>query len=224
MTILKVGGAEIEVDEAKALVAEYVSKSGGWAYPAYDAYEGSGGTTVGDADLLAPLLLNVRNLSLDAYYAMQALLPEINSQLSELAGMTLLEADDETLSKLADLLALHETRQIPGVLLTTFSKVLHRMAPELIPLYDDHIRRCYMELGQPVIPTAKKGTRNWTEFTILWLRAVQADLRVHHDEWRELAGLAEHPTITPLRALDMIGWRLGRPGGMDGQAVSDTEV
>lgn len=224
MTILRVGGAEIEFAEARELVSGYVSKSGGWAYPAYDAYQGSGGSSLGDADLLAPVLLNVRNLSLDSYYAMQALLPEINEALVALKGQSLLGADDSTVAQLADLLSLHETRSIPGVLLTTFSKVLHRMVSGLIPLYDDHIRRCYMDIGEPVILRAKKGTRDWTQFTTLWLKAVQADLAQSYDQWSDLAQLATEPSVTPLRALDIVGWRLGRPQGPNADEVSDTEV
>lgn len=224
MMMLNVGGAEIELAEAKRLVAEYVSGRDGWAYPAYDSYRGSGEPTVGDADVLAPVLLNVRNMSLDSYYALLEILPEINAALAPLRGKTLLDADADTLTELADLLALHDTRAIPGVLLTTFSKILHRKAPELIPLYDENIRRCYMDLGDPVIPRAAKGSRSWTAFTNLWLSAVQTDLRDHHDRWTELAALATHPPISPLRALDIVGWRLGgaAEGGVGGEP--DEEV
>lgn len=224
MTTLKVGGADVEFAKAAEMVSEYVSKSGGWAYPAYDAYGGSGGSLLGDADLLAPVLLNVRNLSLNSYYAMHELLPEINEALAGLHGKTLLYADEETLAGVAELLSMHETRAIPGVLLTTFSKVLHRMAPDLVPLYDEHIRRCYMEIGEPVIPRAKKGTRDWTEFTTLWLRSVQADLAQSHDEWTELANMATSPSVSPLRALDIVGWRLGGPEGPSSDAISYEEV
>jgi len=58
--LLRVGGALIERDRAIDWAREYLTGSAAWAYPAYDAYQArSDPDAIEDADLLAPVLLNV---------------------------------------------------------------------------------------------------------------------------------------------------------------------
>jgi hypothetical protein len=40
---------------------------------------------------------------------------------------------------------------------------------------------------------------------------VKKDLATQLEHWTTLAGLATGPTVTPLRALDIVGWHLGDP-------------
>ncbi len=60
MSAVKIGGVVVDRDEALAYAQRYLTDGAGWPYPAYDAYErdrAAGPLT--DADLLAPVLLNV---------------------------------------------------------------------------------------------------------------------------------------------------------------------
>jgi hypothetical protein len=62
---LKIGGVTVDRDEAFDHAWRYLTDGSGWAYPAYDAFEAD--RTAGpltDADLLAPVLLNVNRLSI----------------------------------------------------------------------------------------------------------------------------------------------------------------
>jgi hypothetical protein len=47
--------------------------------------------------------------------------------------------------------------------------------------------------------------RSWVA---AWLPEVQADLVAGKDHWETIAAMATGPAITPLRAMDMVTWRL----------------
>lgn len=93
--------------------------------------------------------------------------------------------------------------------MSKLAKVLHRKRPELIPLFDEHIRRCYSVLGTPPVPEMK--VRSGRDFCLAWLPALQHDLKSQWTQWQQIADLATKPTISPLRAPDMVGWKLGQP-------------
>ncbi|MDQ0261924.1 DUF6308 family protein [Sinomonas atrocyanea] len=98
MTALRVGGLPVEEDQAQSWVEEYLLPGGAPSgYPAYDAYEGSGKgrRDLGDADLLAPALLNVHRNPVPTYYSLQALVPALNEGLGNVpADVALEDADD----------------------------------------------------------------------------------------------------------------------------------
>lgn len=161
-------------------------------------------------DLLAPILLNVRHISLQTYDSLIEALPDLNANLALISRDAALEtASARDLGRVSDLFGVLDDLALPGVQLTTLSKILHRKRPRMIPLYDEHIRRCYQELGDPPVP-GEKG-RSWGGFADLWLPAVQNDLATQLSSWQEIAALAPGPAITPLRALDIVGWFRGRP-------------
>lgn len=210
MTTLSVGGASVEYDEAKAWATEYlVGRPGASAYPAYDGYPGSAGDSVEVQDLLAVTLLNVSNKPLKVYYGLESQLELLNERLlaPDLKG-SLRDASPATLEAIADLFDVLEEKPADNVKLTTLSKVLHRKRPELLPLFDTKIRYCYTDCAGAPVPTKKK--RSWRDYRLAWLSAVQHDLDRQHDQWKEIAAIAPGPKITPLRALDIIGWELGR--------------
>lgn len=208
--LVRVGGAEKPRDEVLEYAADYLSVNGKWAYPAYDSYPGTPGQFVGDADLLAVCLLNAGQQIIPSYYGMRRLVGAMNETLSDtaLAGDSA-DAGSKTLGAIANMFGIldkHPTRQVGK---TKLMKVLHRKRPELIPLFDENIRRCYSELGSQPVP-AVKG-RLHRDFAMAWLPALQRDLREQRMLWDEIVDMAdpEFP-ITPLRAIDIVGWHLGR--------------
>lgn len=191
------------------MVREYVSEYGRWSYPAYDGYLRDAPTDdVRQQDLLAASLLNAGQQPIPTYYGLLALLPEINRRLADPRLMgPLNEADDDTLEAIADLYGILDEHPQHQVQLTKLSKVLHRKRPDLLPLYDENIRRCYFEFGDSVRVTPVKRRKDRARM-LAWLPEVRKDLRDGLQTWNDLAALAGNPTISPLRALDILGWRL----------------
>lgn len=204
---LTVGGRKITLDKAMVFARSYLSGEGNWAYPAYDAYPGHPGTDVGRADLLAVALLNVHQRPVESYYGLESLLPLINGRLADpaLSG-PLADADQETIDAIARLFGVLDEKRPTYVSLTKLSKVLHRKRPELIPLYDKNISRCYADEGLD----PRDRSRSWHDYSRLLLVAMKRDLADQIDHWLEIADLATQVKITPLRAMDIVGWHLGR--------------
>lgn len=207
--IVRVGGASRPWSEVEVHVKDYLSGTGGWAYPAYDTYPGTPGSEVGEADLLAVCLLNAGQNPIPTYYGLQGLIPAMNNSLAKLpADETFAEASQETLSGIADLFGILDDTPTSQVGKTKLMKVLHRKRPELIPLFDENIRRCYSEIGDPPVPAMKR--RSHRDFAIAWLPALQQDLREQEQTWNRIASYASSVPITPLRALDIVGWWMGK--------------
>lgn len=207
--MITVGGFTQPVDKARRMVREYVTEYGRWSYPAYDGYLRDAPTCdVRQQDLLAASLLNAGQQPIPTYYGLLSLLPEINRRLADprLRG-TFNEADDDTLEAIAELYGVLDEHPQHQVQLTKLSKVLHRKRPDLLPLYDENIRRCYFEFGDPVrvVPVKRRKDR---DRMLVWLPEVRKDLQEGLQTWNDLASLAAEPTISPLRALDILGWRL----------------
>ncbi|EMY33578.1 hypothetical protein D477_014291 [Arthrobacter crystallopoietes BAB-32] len=207
--LLRVGGVSMPFDEATDYVRVYTANTTRtWSYPAYDGYPGSPAETVELPDLLAASLLNAGQKPIVSYYAFEELLPEINKRLMvpELTG-TLAEATPAMLEALADLFGVLDDHKVKHVGMTKLAKVLHRKRPDLIPLYDENIRRCYSDLGTKPVPVVKRRTRR--DFCRAWLPVLRDDLVSQQESWQQLADLATEPKISPLRAMDMVGWKLG---------------
>lgn len=209
MTILRVGGAAVELDEAKQWATTYlVERPGTSAYPTYDGYPGFCGECVGKQDLLAIALLSVSNNPIPAYYGLEALLGPMNERLnnSDITG-DLASASPETIDAMVNLFGILEEHPTSHVRLTTLSKVLHRKRPKLLPLFDKNIAYCYSECDGAPVPYL--DGRSYADYRREWVTALQDDLKSQLPYWEEIASLAPGPPITPLRALDIIGWELG---------------
>lgn len=210
---IRVGGATAPFHEALNWATKYIANTNRtFSYPAYDAYPGAETDIVGAQDLLAPALLNAGHNPVKSYYTLECLLDEINTRLTDPAMTgSLAEATPETMKAIARLFGVLDGVETPGVKLTKLSKVLHRKRPDLIPLYDPHIWRCYVDFGTGSPVNRVKG-RSREDFALLWLPAVQKDLNEQFDKWEQIASLATKPAISTLRALDIVGWWLGAPG------------
>ncbi|MDJ0354411.1 DUF6308 family protein [Pseudarthrobacter sp. PH31-O2] len=207
-TTITVGGLTTDLSHANTLASEYMNQYGSWSYPAYDSYQGNGERdTVGPQDTLAVALLNAGQNPVGTQYTFLGLLDEINVLLRDgsLTG-TLDEAGPETLEAIARLYGVLDGKRNPNVRLTKLSKALHLKRPQLLPLYDKNIWQCYGELGK--IRVASIKGRNNADFMRAWLPEVQKDLRDGMEHWRAMAALAPGPTVSPLRVLDIVGWRL----------------
>lgn len=209
MTILRVGGAKVDFDEAKAWARTYLTERPKTsAYPAYDGYPGSCGDLLGPQDLLAASLLNVFNNPIPVYYGLETLMDSLNERLEDPAiSGDLATADDETLKAIVRLFGVLEATPTKYVRLTTLSKVLHRKRPSLIPLFDDNIGYCYSQCEGAPVPY--EDGRSHEGYRHAWLNALQEDLVTQLPYWEDIAAMAPGPRITPLRALDIIGWELG---------------
>jgi hypothetical protein len=207
---ITVGGVHTDIEHATILAREYMNQYGKWSYPAYDGYPGNGDPdTVGPPDILAAGLLNAGQNPIRTQYTFLGLLDEINDLLRDeaLTG-TLDEAGSETLAAVARLYGVLDREEpTPGVRRTKLSKVLHLKRPRLLPLYDNYIWRCYGELGDKIRVPGVKG-RNNEDFMVAWLPEVQKDLRDGMQHWEAMAALAPGPAVSPLRVLDIVGWRL----------------
>ena len=156
---------------------------------------------------------------------MQELVPRINERLSHPALQGALERPQEgTIEAIVDLYDVVNEYRVPYVRLTTLTKVLHRKKPELLPLFDLNIRRCYVYRGDHP-PLARFKMSESREFIQAWVTAAQKDLKEGAQCWRQVASLAPGPKITPLRAMDIVGWEVGRrPNGHFKLRVDENQV
>jgi hypothetical protein len=194
---------------AHVYATRYLSEGHGWAYPSYDGYQRESATgPLVDGDLLAPVLLNVPFFRITTYEALRARRPKLQEALDEIpTDLDLLDARNDDLSLLGCLFAVLDGDGVSGVGGTVLAKVLHRKRPRFIPLYDERVRSVYQDREAAPVP-AVRG-RSWEAFMPLFAAAVRDDLRRELAFYSELAGLAQDPPITPLRALDIVAWWVG---------------
>ncbi|WP_420713952.1 DUF6308 family protein [Arthrobacter sp. H14-L1] len=64
----------------------------------------------------------------------------------------LASASDETDKAIVRLFGVLESTPAKCVRLTTLSKVLHRVRPALLPLFDDNIKHCYSGVSGATVP------------------------------------------------------------------------
>ncbi len=215
MNELRIGGVVVDRDDALAHARRYLTNGTGWGYPAYDAYEqerAAGPLT--DADLLAPVLLNVNRMTIRTYEALQAVRAELDDHLARVPlDLDLADAGTDELAVLGQMFAVLDGPGVWGARGTVLAKVLHRKRPRFIPLYDEQVRSVYQDGTDAPVPSPPRRTRRaWRDFVVLYAAAVQQDLRREADLWREIAALAPDPPITALRALDIVAWRAGQRG------------
>ncbi len=206
MAELQIGGVHVQRDAALQLAHRYLTAGRGWAYPSYDGYAAAHarGPLV-DGDLLAPVLLNVRQLSITTYEELQEARPRLQSLLDRIPErQSLADAGREDFELIGELFGVVDDRAIRGARGTVISKVLHRKRPDFIPLYDLRVGAVYQHGPDAPVPVVKH--RPWREFAPLFAAAIQADLRREAEFWGQVSALASEPAITPLRALDIVAW------------------
>jgi hypothetical protein len=207
---LRIGGVVVDRADAFKHASRYLTGGSGWAYPSYDGYEADRATgPLTDADLLAPVLLNVNHLKIETYEALQAVRPTLDDVLARIPpDLDLADATEVQLPLLGELFSVLDGAGIPGARGTVLSKVLHRKRPRFIPLYDEQVRAIYQDGNAAPVPPHQG--RTWSAFVVQFAAAVQDDLRREAPFWAQIAALAPGPPITPLRALDIVAWSAGR--------------
>ena len=165
-----------------------------------------------DADFLAPVLLNVSHLRVRTYAGLKRERDTLQQVLDALPpGLDLRTAGADDLQRLGDLYSILDDAGVHGAQGTVLAKVLHRKRPAFIPLYDEQVRGVYVG-GSPAPVPEPSGYRSWRDFLILFASAVRDDLRRESSFWESVASLAGEPSITPLRALDIVAWWAGDTG------------
>lgn len=208
MRVIRIGSMTARFEDAQRFVAGHVDPAvTGKGYPAYDAYPGSPTDMLGEQDLLAPALLNAFQKPIESYYSLLRVMPRLNELLSELdtvaADRTLANADEELVNSVAALYRVLDETKVKQIGRVKLSKVLHRKRPNLIPITDRQIALCYT--GQLGIDR----NRSYEEYAQQWLHLAQQDFSTQVDSFAELAKLALDPVISPLRAMDIVGWGIG---------------
>lgn len=197
-------GGTLLVDDAEALVADYLDPGHGFAWPAYDTLETNGSSTLVTGDLLAPTLLEA-HVDPSRFRVLSEMLPELQS-VAALPPVALHDADDATIDAVAGLFAVLDTPHYHrrGIRGTIVSKVLHRKRPDLVPLYDSRIDAAYRASGQ--VP--HETHRSWQQFMGLICRLMRADLQRHSDVFTSLQVFARGrgAELTWLRILDICIW------------------
>lgn len=217
---LRIGGVILDRSLAQDAARKYLSGSGGYSYPGYDAFDGGAGPwRLADGDLLAPALLNA-GVRVPGFYALADARPKLEAWLSEVpTDLRLHEAGDRELAQLGELFALVDDG-LPHVGGVTLSKVMHRKRPAFIPLYDPNIWHCYAGSDDAPVPRAKQ--RTWQQFIILLAGTMIDDLHREHDWLTKIAAFAAGPVpVTNLRALDIVAWQAGKAAGLHDLADHD---
>lgn len=219
--LLRVGHAIVPFEQALSWTRPYLDAAQNrrtakpFAFPAYDEYEvkHNDPERLSDADLLAPVLLNV-GISIRSYYALQAIREPLNTVLHDIGDLTLIEASDKQVSDLVSRsysVLDHPATRPPGIKGTKLSKILHRKRPDFLVLHDTWVQNCY--LGTNTVPVVERGRRTWTEYMVLISLAIRDDLVTQQDAWRELLAASSptsEPTTTLVRLLDIVAWRAGQ--------------
>jgi len=163
MSELTIGNRSVTTGDATQWVSDYTTTpkdpNKPYGYPWYDTYDTGDSPLLVDGDLLAPVLLNVRP-SIAAYRSLKGMTEQLNLILREIpTDSSLLTTED--LSVIGRLYKpLDDENDSHGVRGTTLAKVLHRKRPNLIPLFDVEIRKCYSTKHGNVaarIPAAATG-------------------------------------------------------------------
>ena len=215
--VLRVGGLQVSLSQAEDWVRNYFDADANknsrkpFAYPAYDALAtGSHSDELNDGDLLAPTLLNAAP-KIAAFYALQSARETLEAGLRATpTGVTLGAAvEDSSLARrMQALIGVLDERKLPGVKLTTLTKILHRKRPDFMPLHDKFVAGCYVGTREPFPMRSEKG-RTWARYWVLMAAAIESDLRTQAEDWARLGKLAGG-NVAALRVFDVVAWNAGK--------------
>ncbi|TDO57495.1 hypothetical protein EV651_111221 [Kribbella sp. VKM Ac-2571] len=210
---IQVGKVTIGLQTARDWVREYTDAARNetaadpYAYPAYDQYEQDTNNPrrLTDADLLAPVLLNV-SVSIRTFYALGRIRDELEAGLATIDPRRPLAElnDSEIAESMQALYGVLDTDPRPhGVRATVLSKVLHRKAPQTLVLHDTWVRKCYVGAGGPV---REAKVRTWVKYMTELTVAIRDDIQNQRSSLQQLE--AEVPAaLSHVRLLDILAWK-----------------
>jgi hypothetical protein len=227
---VRVGNVQIAQETAVGWVRDYTdaerntARPNPYAYPAYDEYERENNDPrrLTDADLLAPVLLNV-GLSIRAFYGLQRIRGTLEKGLAnEDLRRPLAEIDNpERVAGMVKPLygVLDNSQTKPwGVKGTTLSKILHRKAPQSLVLHDKWVRACYVGDNGPV-PRARD--RSWADYMVAVTTAIGEDIRTQPGAFAQLdAATGAAGRLSHVRLLDILAWKSQGGSPVDGPEPS----
>ena len=215
--VVRVGRVSIPIPKAEEWVRTYTNAARNevaanpYAFPAYDHYdvEHNEPSRLSDADLLAPVLLNLR-MSVRAFYGLQRIRPELEKALAHKdLQVPLYGLDDpaDVAAVVGPLYRVLDGSAAPsGVLGTTLSKVLHRKRPHTLVLHDTWVRGCYVG-DEATAPVHKERHRSWAEYMSLISVAIGHDLRTQRSLFDRLGAATGEPgNVSDVRLLDILAW------------------
>lgn len=200
------------MDTATRLVTDYTSRDerfakSPYAYPAYDDYcKHNAPDELTDADLLAPVLLNVQ-VKIRSFYDLQKARGRLQDGLKKIPRFVdLVDIEkreiEEMVSSLYKVLDCPDTKPW-GVSVTTLSKILHRKRPESLVLHDKWVEKCYLG-GNHGQFQAVKGRRK-VDYMVALSLAIARDIKDQRELFDALAGSASCD-LTHVRILDILAW------------------
>lgn len=217
---VKVGHVEIPLREAAGWVRTYTdikkntTGSAPYAYPAYDHYqadEGNDPKRLTDADLLAPVLLNVTP-KIRSFYDLQRIRGNLEDALNN-PDLELPLAETSDSARIAEMVApLYAVLDDPvtkpwRVRATLLSKILHRKRPQSLVLHDKWVRACYVGDGKPVPSVPSGQTRTWADYMTAVTAAIGHDIRTQPGAFAELDDATGTPgQLSHVRLLDILAW------------------
>lgn len=211
---LRIGDREVAIGQAESWLRDYTkgdrTLKRPYSFPAYDHYQpDSDPGKLSDADLLAPMLLNV-GMSVRAFYDLQKVTDRLEHGLAAIACDLILETATEgkVQESVAALYGVIDKRgdKPRDVRVTRLSKILHRKRPQFLVLNDRRVRTCY----QQTIEYPKKG-RPWSQYMVDLSLAIRRDLRSQRTAFDLLATAVQSAgPISRVRLLDVLAWNLGR--------------
>lgn len=213
---VRIGRVVIDLDTAKDWLADYTNgeanrtRSNPYSFPAYDDYNPESATSnkVTDADLLAPVLLNV-GIKVRSFYALQKLKDILGGLLEkEELRLPLIEIPEEHVGTLvAPLYALLDAPETApwGIGGTKFSKILHRKRPHSLVLHDKWVRECYVGEAGPVY---REKNRAWAEYMTQISLQIRSDIEKQQEQFGQLALVTPGAgQLSQIRLLDILAWR-----------------
>jgi len=208
MNKTRIGGVAVDRDAAVGHARRYLTAGTGWACPAglqrlrarpgHRAPDRRGPSRTGPAQ---------RQPHEDqTYEALQAKRAELDEHLARVPpGLDLADAGTDDLAVLGEMFA---------VLVGPGSGARReRSCPRSSTASDGASSRFTPGRSAGATKTSRTLPCPWRDFVVLPAAAVQADLRLEADLLLEIAALAPGPSITPLRALDIVAWWAGLPEG-----------
>jgi hypothetical protein len=218
---VQVGHVEIPLSTAVDWVRSYTdiekntTGTAPYAYPAYDQYQANEGNDphrLTDADLLAPVLLNVTP-KIRSFYNLQQIRGNLEDALKNPdLERPLAEISDP--ARIAEMVAplyavLDDPKTKPWrVRATLLSKILHRKRPQSLVLHDKWVRACYVGDGKPVPSVPSGQTRTWAEHMTAVTAAIGHDIRTQPAAFAALDRATGTPgQLSRVRLLDILAWK-----------------